>query len=120
MKEAAPPIATMRVLGVFLLVLGGASITANGTAVALSREMPMARANLAIAYGLAALAAGMLLWRRAPDAPRAYLLWCLTIALYAMTFPDLIAARAIPGLIAAALILAWGYRYVSQNVDHDP
>ena len=120
MKEVAPGITGMRLLGAGLLVLGGASIAANGAVVALSHEVSMARANLAIAYGLAALAAGMLLWRSAPGAQRAYLVWCLTIGLYVLTFPALIVAYAIPGFIVAVLILSWGYRYISRHVDSEP
>jgi hypothetical protein len=109
----------MRTLATALLILGLASILTNGAAVVLSREMSSVQAVLAVAYGIAAIVAGSLAWRRAPAARGAYLAWCVTITLYLATIPKLFAWYSLPAAMVAAFLLGWGYRYISRNVDHE-
>ena len=116
MQVVKPQAVGVRVLAGCLVTLGGAAIAMTGAAAALSRGVPADRVVVTIAYGIAGLVAGVLLWRGVAGARRAYLVWCATIACYVLTIPELFVVYAIPGFLAALLLLAWGYRYIARNV----
>lgn len=113
---AAEPSRGVRTLAAVLIVVGLASMLTNGAAIGLGRALIGVQTALAIAYGITAIAAGDLLWRRSAGACRAYLAWCGTLCAYLMTMPELFVWYLLPGFLLAALVLVWGYRYISQNV----
>lgn len=120
MREGAEPHALgIRAFAAVLVVIGLASVLTNGAAVALSRDVSMIQTAIAIGYGIAAVAAGTLAWRGMPGARRAYLAWCATIVLYLWTMPKLFVWYSVPALFVAVLLVGWGYRYISRNVESE-
>lgn len=109
----------IRALAAALVVIGLASVLTNGAAVALSRDASGIQTTIAICYGIAAIVSGILIWRRASGARRAYLAWCVTIVFYLITIPKLFAWYSVPAFVVAGLLLSWGYRYISRNVESD-
>jgi hypothetical protein len=85
----------------------------------MSRDVGRLQTAIAIGYGIAAIVAGIQIWRRMSGARRAYLAWCATIVLYLMTIPKLFVWYSAPAFLVAALLLGWGYRYISRNVESD-
>jgi hypothetical protein len=99
---------------VVLVVVGCATIAAN--LIGLLREPGdgLARPAIAFVYGIAAVAAGVGLRRRMRSSRLAYLVWCMTIPLFAMTFREARDAYLIPSYIVLLFLLARGYVLVSR------
>ena len=107
----------LRSVATILIFLGSVSVVTSIASMTQSRAISTIQMALATMYGVAAIATGLLLWRRSAGARTAYLLWCVTVLLYVMTVPELIRWPALPGLVAAVGILSWCYRYISRSLD---
>jgi hypothetical protein len=104
-----------------LTLLGVGSVLSNLLALGLSmHDIGLVDAALGAGSGIAATAAGVLLWRGEGNARYAYLAWCVILGLYWLTMPEVFVLYAIPAFAVAVLLLTWGYRYVCRNTDAGP
>jgi hypothetical protein len=113
MMETETPRAA-RAFAAFLVVLGVATISTNLAGLARSGSDDLSRLMLAVLYGVAAVVAGGGLWKQSKVARSAYLIWCMTIPPFMMTFPEALNPYLIPAYLGALVILAWGYSFVSR------
>ena len=107
-----------RWLAVFFGAVGAATIAATGAALLLSRGGSPALVSIAILCGLAELLTGYGLWQRSKLGPRAFLSWCLTIALFMAAFLFEEPSAGDPLLLVPAIglvaVLYFGWRYIAR------
>lgn len=105
----------MRVFAALLVLVGGATIATNLLGLVQYGIDSLPRGVLALAYGCAALVCGATLWRGSQLARPSYLVWCLTIPLFMLTFRESLDPYLIPAYIGATALLAWGYSIISRH-----
>jgi hypothetical protein len=105
----------VRVFAAFLVLLGGATIATNLLGLVQYGIDSLPRGVLALAYGCAAVVCGATLWRGSHLARPSYLVWCLTIPLFMLTFQESWDPYLIPAYIGTIALLAWGYSVISRH-----
>jgi hypothetical protein len=105
----------LRIFGAFLVLLGGATIATNLLGLVHYGLDSLPRAVLTLTYGCAAVVCGASLWRGSRLAHASYLIWCLTIPLFMLTFQEAFDPYLIPAYVGAIVLLGWGYSTISRQ-----
>jgi hypothetical protein len=108
---------TVNLIALWFSLVGGGTLLASLAGFAhIGRDIPIGVALIGIAYGVLALATSVLLFRRSSMAPRVFLLWCASFALFIAVLPEIRMAIAIPGYIFGAVLFFAIHRFISRHL----